>query len=474
MVFSSPAFLFVFFPLFFGLYFLLPRALRNAWILLSSVLFYALGAGPFTLLPLGLVAANWALSHLIERLRDRRIGALPADRLALWLGVAMNLIPLLLFKYLVFFAQIAADFLGPMAAFDPAKLGWILPLGISFYSFHFISYLVDVYQRHIPAERSVAKFAIYIFLFPHLVAGPIVRFAEIKSQLGIERRGLVGRDVYWGLLIFIVGLAKKILIADPLGSVVDVVHSGDLHLSTYSAWLAALCYSFQIYFDFSGYTDMAIGMARMMGFRFPQNFDRPYTSHSVTEFWRRWHMTLSRWFRDYLYIPLGGNRGSAQRTYFNLLVIFVLCGLWHGAAYTFLVWGLGHGLLLVLERAKLLRLQNLPAANLWVFALVTLLWVPFRSKDLATTGKLLKAMFGLEPSVPLWVEANRMLANPKILFLLALAALICLIGRPTFDKLRSFSFKTPALMPVYCAALYFLACISVVESGFNPFIYFQF
>ncbi|MGH8079994.1 MAG: MBOAT family O-acyltransferase [Lysobacter sp.] len=474
MVFSSPSFLFVFFPVFFSLLFLLPRSLRNGWILLSSVLFYMFGAGPFTLLPLSLVGVNWALSHLLQRAQGRKLGTVPADKLLLWFGVALNLTPLLLFKYLLFFSQIVSDFLGLPSGFDPAKLGWILPLGISFYSFHFISYLVDVYQRHIPPERSVAKFAIYIFLFPHLVAGPIVRFAEIRSQLPVERRAFVSRDVYWGLLIFIIGLAKKILIADPLGSVVDVVHHGDLHLSTYSAWLAALCYSFQIYFDFSGYTDMAIGMARMMGFRFPQNFDRPYTSHSVTEFWRRWHMTLSRWFRDYVYIPLGGNRGSAHRTYFNLMMIFVLCGLWHGAAYTFLIWGLGHGLLLILERAKILRLQNLPGASLWVFLLVTLLWIPFRAKDLGVASKLFKSMFALEPSVPLWVDANRMLANPKIIFLLVLASLICLIGDKKFNKLRSFGFKTPGVMPVYCFVLYFLACISVVESGFNPFIYFQF
>lgn len=470
MVFSSPAFLFVFLPLFFCLYLALPQALRNAWILLSSIVFYTLGAGPFTLIPLLLVALNWGLGKGLAA----TAGSKRLHRIMLGAGIVLNLTPLLLFKYLGFIAHALADLSGQVIVFDPGKLGLILPLGISFYSFHFISYLLDVYHGHLKPERSMARFGIYIFLFPHLVAGPIVRYAEIKSQLGIERRRLVWRNVSWGLIIFIIGLAKKILIADPLGSVVDVVHGGDLQLSTYSAWLAAFCYSFQIYFDFSGYTDMAIGMARMMGFRFPPNFNRPYTSRSITEFWRRWHMTLSRWFRDYLYIPLGGNRAGPKRTYFNLVIVFVLCGLWHGAAYTFLIWGLAHGILLVLERARLLRLQSLPGASLWTFLLVTILWVPFRSKDLDTTVTLLKVMFGLDPTVPLWLDANRMLANPKVMVLLVLAFVVCLVSQRVFDRVRGWSAKPAWFLPAYCCVLYFLACISVVESGFNPFIYFQF
>ncbi|WP_312319490.1 MBOAT family O-acyltransferase [Stenotrophomonas sp.] len=470
MVFSSPVFLFVFLPLFFCLYLAFPRGLRNAWILLSSVVFYMLGAGPFTLIPLLLVAINWALGKGLAR----TAGSAGLHRIMLGLGIVLNLTPLLLFKYLGFIAQLIADFSGQTMVLDTGKLGLILPLGISFYSFHFISYLLDVYHGHLKPERSMARFAIYIFLFPHLVAGPIVRYAEIKSQLGIERRRIVWRNVSWGLIIFIIGLAKKIVIADPMGSVVDAVHGGDLQLSTYSAWLAAFCYSFQIYFDFSGYTDMAIGMARMMGFRFPPNFNRPYTSRSITEFWRRWHMTLSRWFRDYLYIPLGGNRAGPKRTYFNLVIVFVLCGLWHGAAYTFLIWGLAHGLLLVLERARLLRLQNLPGASLWTFLLVTLLWVPFRSKDLESTVMLLRAMFGLDPSVPLWADANRMLASPKVIVLMLLAFVVCLVSQKVFDRVRTWVAKPAWFLPLYCLMLYFLACISVVESGFNPFIYFQF
>jgi len=460
MVFSSPAFLFLFLPLFFGLYFLLPVAVRNGWILLSSVVFYALGAGPFTLIPLALVALNWWLGHLLTRSRRKPL---------LWLGIALNLTPLLLFKYSGFIARITSDLTG--IDFDASKLSWVLPLGISFYSFHFISYLVDVYHGSLKPERSIAKFAIYIFLFPHLVAGPIVRYSEIHSQLPNQRRRAVSDAVFWGLILFIVGLSKKILIADPLGAVVDAVHGDALQLTTYSAWLAALCYSFQIYFDFSGYTDMAIGLAAMMGFQFPQNFNRPYTAASITEFWRRWHMTLSRWFRDYVYIPLGGNRAGPHQTYLNLVIVFVLCGLWHGAAYTFLLWGLAHGLLLVLERARILRTESLPGARLWTFLLVTVLWVPFRSKDLETTIRFLKAMMGV--GSPAWTDANRMLADPKVIAILVIAAAACLVGQAAYERAKRWV-STPMLASACCLVIYLLACISVVENGFNPFIYFQF
>jgi len=459
MVFSSPIFLFVFLPLFFGLYFLLPVAVRNGWILLSSIVFYALGAGPFTLIPLALVALNWGMGHLMQ---------LGPRKPLLWLGIALNLTPLLLFKYSGFFVRVASDVTG--LQFDVGKLGLILPLGISFYSFHFISYLVDVYHGHLKPERSIAKFAIYIFLFPHLVAGPIVRYSEIHSQLPNQRRSVASNEVFWGLILFIVGLSKKILIADPLGAVVDGVHNDPLQLTTYSAWLSAFCYSFQIYFDFSGYTDMAIGMAAMMGFHFPQNFNRPYTATSITEFWRRWHMTLSRWFRDYVYIPLGGNRGGAHETYLNLVIVFVLCGLWHGAAYTFLIWGLAHGLLLVLERARILRTDSLPGASLLTFLMVTVLWVPFRSKDLDTTVQFAKAMVGMSPG---WSDANRMLASPKVMFLLLVASLVCLVSQASYERAKAWVAR-PMLAPACCLVVYLLACISVVESGFNPFIYFQF
>ncbi|MES2164824.1 MAG: MBOAT family O-acyltransferase [Pseudomonadota bacterium] len=473
MVFSSPGFLFLFFPCFFALYCLLPKMWRNGFILLASLAFYLLGAGALTFVALVLVLLNWLLAGLIGALR-RDESRRPQARLAMALALVLNLAPLIAYKYLGFLAQLLADVSGLRLLDSVSRLGLVLPLGISFYVFHFLSYQADVYARRIQPERSLHKFAIYIFLFPHLIAGPVVRFAEVKEQLATKRRALVGSDMFWGLNLFIIGLSKKLLIADPLGAVVDLMHRPDYALSTYAAWLGALCYSFQIYFDFSGYTDMAIGMARMMGFRFPRNFNRPYAATSVTEFWQRWHMTLSRFFRDYVYIPLGGNRTTTFKTYRNLFVVFGLCALWHGAAYTFLVWGIGHGVLIALERAGVLNTAKWRLGSLPVFLCATVLWVPFRADSMEQSGKLLRVMFGREPSVPLWAHANVALADPKVIFLLLLSTVISLTGDKLFYRFRHMSFRRPKLVGAYSAVLYVLACLSVVEGGFNPFIYFQF
>jgi alginate O-acetyltransferase complex protein AlgI len=468
MVFSSPGFLFLFFPLFYALYCGLPQGWRNSFILLASFGFYLLGAGALTGVALALLVANWLLAKAIGAAR-------PAlGRALLALAVAMNLLPLVFFKYLVFLTHVASDLTGVSLLAGAEKWGIVLPLGISFYVFHFLSYQADVHARRIAPEPSLQKFAIYIFLFPHLIAGPIVRFAEVRKQLDVTRRKLVRSDVFWGLVLFTVGLSKKILIADPLGAVVDALHRPEVALTTYSAWLAALCYSFQIYFDFSGYTDMAIGMARMMGFRFPLNFNRPYAARSVTEFWLRWHMTLSRFFRDYLYIPLGGNRRGDFTTYRNLFAVFILCALWHGAAYTFLAWGIGHGIVLALERAGLLDSARWRLGSLPVFLCATLLWVPFRADSLGQAGKFLRAMSGVDGATPLWADANRVLANPKVMFLLLLSSAICLVGDRRFYRARNAAFRRPLLVGAGSVMLYLLACMSVVEGGFNPFIYFQF
>ena len=470
MVFSSPGFLFLFFPLFYLLYMALPQRWRNGYILLASLVFYLLGAGALTGVALTLVLLNWLLAGAIGACRAQR----PAHaRALLAAGMALNLLPLIFFKYLLFLAQLTQDLTGLQATVPVRELGIVLPLGISFYVFHFLSYLFDVHSGQIAPERSLQKFAIYIFLFPHLIAGPVVRYAEVREQLHIRHRAVAGRQLFWGLVVFIVGLSKKLLIADPLGVVVDGTYRPGAELSMYSAWLGALCYSFQIYFDFSGYTDMAIGLARVMGFRFPRNFNRPYAAASITEFWQRWHMTLSRFFRDYVYIPLGGNRNGAWPTYRNLMVVFVLCALWHGAAYTFLVWGVGHGLLLVLERAGWLKPERLRLGSLPVFVMATLLWVPFRAGSLAQAGQVLHTMLG---GAALWLPHDRMLADPKVMFMLALSALICLAPDAPLRRLIRGAFRPAAtpLLSAYSLALYGLSCIAVVEGGFNPFIYFQF
>lgn len=473
MVFSSPVFLFIFFPCFALIYALLPRVCRNSFILLGSIAFYVLGVGALTVVVLSMVMFNWIIAMVITKLNSKPNGG-PIAKMTLAGSIVVDLCPLIFFKYLLFFTHVFTDVTGVPVKLNPAAIGTILPLGISFYTFHFISYLVDIYHRRVEPEKNLQKFGIYIFLFPHLIAGPVVRFAEIRSQLPVAKRTLVKKDIFWGLIIFIIGLSKKTLIADPLGAVVDSICHPGIPVTAYSAWLAAFCYSFQIYFDFSGYTDMAIGMARTMGFRFPRNFNRPYASVSVTEFWQRWHMTLSRWFRDYVYIPAGGNRGTAFSTYRNLFLVFVLCALWHGAAYTFLVWGVGHGALIALERAGLVNLKRLRLGNLPVFVLATLLWVPFRAPSMSVAWANWTAMFGLSKTAPLWIDPNRALADPKVIALLVIATVVCLVGDRVFRRVKSASFKHPRLIAVYCGVLYVLACMSAVERGFNPFIYFQF
>jgi len=427
------------------------------------------GAGPLVLVALMLLLINWLIALQIGQLYQKK---LPAKRLFI-AAIIINVIPLIFFKYLSFFANVINDVLGLNYLNEVGSMNLVLPLGISFYVFHFISYIADVFKRKISPEKNLKKFAVYIALFPHLIAGPLVRYSEVKQQLDIKHRRLIKNDVFWGMVIFTIGLAKKTLIADPLGAVVDSIHHNSTDITMYSAWLSAVCYSFQIYFDFSGYTDMAIGMARMIGFRFPRNFNRPYAANTVTEFWRRWHMTLSRWFRDYIYIPLGGNRTSEFKTYRNLFIVFGLCALWHGAAYTYLIWGLGHGALIALERAGILKLEKMKLFSLPVFIVATILWVPFRSTSLTEMNHFLSAMF-LIGDVKFWTEANLGLADPKVLSLLFLAFAICLLKDKLFYTLRVKFFKKPIFVGGYCMVLYFLSCISVVEHGFNPFIYFQF
>ncbi|WP_419963643.1 MBOAT family O-acyltransferase [Pantoea vagans] len=468
MVFSSPAFLFIFFPAFLALYFLIARNYRNGLILVSSIFFYLLGAGLLVVVAMILLIINWLVALKMDVMNKR--GTSPKHLLTI--AVLINLAPLVFFKYLGFLLNVFNDLTGVKNLNDIGSLHLILPLGISFYVFHFISYLVDVYRKKIAPETDLKKFTIYIALFPHLIAGPLVRYSEVKQQLNVKHRRLVKSDLFWGMVIFSIGLAKKTIVADPLGTIVDSIHNS-VEVTTYSAWLSAVCYSFQIYFDFSGYTDMAIGMARMIGFRFPQNFNRPYAAFSITEFWRRWHMTLSRWFRDYVYIPLGGNRTTEFKTYRNLFVVFGLCALWHGAAYTFLIWGLGHGALIAIERAGIINLKKMKLFSLPVFILATILWVPFRSTDLHEMNKFLAAMFHLG-DIPIWVNSNLSLTNPKIIFLLVISFVICFIKDNFFFKLRFALFRNPLLLGGYCMLLYFLSCISLVEHGFNPFIYFQF
>lgn len=472
MVFSSIPFLFYFLPCALLLYFVLPW--RNAVLLLVSLVFYAWGdLGNLPIL-LAYIVLNWAAGLAMADPRRRDLVAAA--------GIAGNLGLLLVFKY-AGFAATQANGLGALLGLPGLPVPEIvLPLGISFFTFQGISYLIDIRRGEVRPQRSLVAFGMYKAMFPQLIAGPIVRYRMVAGRIARRRISLLRFRV--GVQVFILGLAQKVLVADTVALPADRIFAlpaAELTLAT--AWLGAACYTVQILFDFAGYSNMAIGMAHMLGFRFPANFNRPYIAQSVTEFWRRWHMSLSGWFRDYLYIPLGGNRGSAAATFRNLLVVFVLCGFWHGASWTFLAWGLWHGAWLVAERAGL----GAAVARLWrplrhgyLMLAVVLGWVLFRAETLAQAGSFYGAMAGLGAGDGITAPAAAFLDNRVVTALLAgavLAACAMPKGRGWVAGGRG-----AAWMPVgRDAAAYagflalFLVSLAVVSgSTYSPFIYYRF
>jgi alginate O-acetyltransferase complex protein AlgI len=394
----------------------------------------------------------------------------------LLLGVIANLGPLLYFKYYYFLQNSGRDFLN-LFGFDlpPFLSGILLPLGISFYTFHGISYLVDVYNRKVEPSRSLVDFAMYMINFPQLIAGPIVRYIEISQS--IRHRPIRAGQIFTGTVRFTLGLGKKLILADNLGALADPIFSlpgGELTRSV--AWIGTVAYTLQIYFDFSGYSDMAIGLGQMMGFEFPENFNQPYRSQSVTEFWRRWHMTLSRWFRDYVYIPLGGNRSGPFRTYLNLVVVFFLCGLWHGAAYTFVFWGLYHGGLLTLERLLRGRPGALPRGvfgQILTLLLIMIGWVFFRAPSFGAATHHVATMFALHGGRGAMFRSEFYL-TPDKLFVLAAASFFALFPFERFRSWRVYpSFAVGAQIATVLVLLVYSSAM-VAANGFNPFIYFRF
>ncbi len=472
MTFSSPGFLFGFMPIVFLLYFVLPAHSRNAFLMLASFAFYFVDAGLVSMVLLGSVIVNAVIGNALYRM--------PANgraRALLGVGVVANLVPLIHYKYWEFIQRAAAGAAAGLSipvTWTPSDI--VLPAGISFFTFQGISYIVDIYRRDAPPAPTLVDFGMYHTLFPQLIAGPIVRYGELVNR--IQRRPVRLEDVHAGVLRFCLGLAKKIVIADNVGVVADRMFGlpGD-QLSMAAAWIGILAYSLQILFDFSGYSDMAIGMGRMLGFKFPENFNQPYRSRSITEFWRRWHMTLSRWFRDYLYIPLGGNRGGPIRTYVNLLVVFSLCGLWHGAAYTFLLWGLFHGLLLVIERLALHHRGWAPRGfGGWLMTLLLVMvgWVLFRAPSASVAGQYLGAMFGLGTGTTP-VVAWTVLTSDKLLFLFigCVAVVVPEDWRLAAWRRTDRSVAAP-IVSLGALMLFAYSAMLIAANGFNPFIYFRF
>ena len=463
MIFTSFAFLFAFLPLLLAVYYATPVRQRN-WVLLAfSYVFYGWWRLDFTLLLLASSGVTWACGAGMVRAEAA------GRRTYLVVAVAFNLGLLAYFKYANFAVEGLNAWLGLGGREPLAWVAVVLPVGISFITFQAISYAVDLYRGAVAPARSAATFATYIALFPQLVAGPIIRYRTIEQDLVERRHSFEGFAS--GVVLFWIGFNKKVLLANTFGLAADEVF--DVRSAGMAgAWLGLLAYTLQIYFDFSGYSDMAVGLGRMFGFRFPRNFDAPYRSQSITEFWRRWHITLSTWIRDYLYISLGGNRGGSARTYRNLMIAMLLAGLWHGASWTFVVWGAFHAFWLIVERRNGRRAlyAGLPAplriACTWL--LVMLAWAVFRSSSLGAAGEFLTNL--VDPGHPGFASDVYWLVQPS--FLLALAAGLVIVFRGT-DAMRMADERRPAVVVVQLG-LFVWSVAELLGQGFNPFLYFQF
>lgn len=471
MAFSSPAFIFLFLPIFLTLYFGSPAKFRNTLILIASLLFYFIDGGSLTVILSASIILNYYIALQFKKMAGSK------KKIALLFAISLNLAPLIYYKYWMFFIQSINDAylsVGKQSSFLVPEI--LLPAGVSFFTFHAISYLLDVYNQKVQPAESLVDFGMYMANFPQLIAGPIVRYSEIVEV--VHKRKVIIDQIYSGFLTFIIGLSKKIIIADNVGKIADSVFSlPQNELTIRIAWLGAFAYAMQIYFDFSGYSNMAIGLGRMMGFEFPKNFDQPYRSKNITEFWRRWHMTLSRWFRDYLYIPLGGNREGRLRTLVNLFIVFFLCGLWHGASYGFLIWGIYHGVLLIIERELLSRLGFAMSGligQVVTFLLVTIGWVFFRATTLSQAVDYLAVMLYVDcPTAPEKISHLHLSADQ--IFFLVISAICAVFPIERFSLIFSGSRNLVlSVQTITASVLMALSCMLIAANGFNPFIYFRF
>ena len=467
MVFSSITFLFYFLPIFLAAYFITPTIqARNIVTLLFSLVFYAWGEPRFVIILLISIIFNFCAGLLI----DAREGS--SRRWALAVAVAGNLLVLGIFKYANFITANLTTLLHPLGA-PSFRTNIALPLGISFFTFHCLSYIIDVYRRRFKANRNPIDVALYISLFPQLVAGPIVRYKTVARQLD-ARRFTLGRASV-GARIFIIGLAQKVLVADVVAKLVQVTFDQLPHRSLIEAWIGLIAYTVQIYFDFAGYSNMAIGLGIVLGFTFPRNFRMPYTSLSITEFWRRWHMSLSSWLRDYLYIPLGGNRGSNAQTYRNLVMVFLLCGLWHGANWTFVLWGVWHGAFLVIERVGLGSvLAQLPKPARWAYALIAVMggWVLFRANSLPDAIGYYASLFGGNGLSEVSFDMHDAL-NDRAIMTLVVGCVLAVAPRWPARWSAPFFVRAPADVALTFALLIF-SMITVAAGAYSPFLYFRF
>lgn len=466
MVFSSTIFLCVYLPLVLLGYYICPKKGRNLFLLIVSLVFYAWGEPKYVFLMIFSILVNYIFGRLMDKNRGRQ----KRMKLLLVLSVVIDIGLLSVFKYTDFIITNINAIFG--ANFDLLNIA--LPIGISFYTFQAMSYTIDVYRDDVRVQKNLIDFGMYITMFPQLIAGPIVRYADVQDQLA--DRSVTTADFSEGIMRFVVGLGKKVLLANQMGAVWSEIYALGGDVSALMAWTGAIAYTFQIYFDFSGYSDMAIGLGRMFGFKFPENFRYPYQSVSITDFWRRWHITLSTWFKEYLYIPLGGNRRGLTRQALNLLIVWSLTGFWHGAGWNFVLWGLYYFVILFIEKLFLLKaLDKLPKFFRHVYALLLIIigWVIFASDDVSVLLPYLGSMFG----------ANGAIGGMDVYTLLTKAALlvICCIASTELPKKLFLSAAGAmnekaafTLKSVLMIALLALSMILLIGDSYNPFLYFRF
>lgn len=462
MVFSSILFLFRFMPAAFAIYYLVPRRFKNFTLLVLSLIFYSWGEAKYFPIMIASIVVDYTASGLIESHRDNKL----ICRLGLIYSMVFNLGMLGFFKYTNFFV----GNLNALFGLSLPTISFVLPLGISFYTFQTMSYTIDVYLGKVKAERNIIDFGAFVVLFPQLIAGPIVRYTDINREL--KERQINLPQIQDGIKLFILGLGSKVLIANNVGALwteIEAIGAGEgfLSISTPLAWMAVFAYSLQIYFDFSGYSLMAIGLGKMLGFEFPKNFDFPYISRSFGEFWRRWHMTLSAWFREYLYIPLGGNRVSKPRLYFNLFVVWAATGFWHGASWNFIFWGLFFFVTQVVERMGFRQFldRHCIFSHVYVIFFLLLSWALFAVTDLGMLGDLFTRMFVPAGGVD-WIYYLR---NYIVVFILG-----TVLSTPALKGLYLRLEKNNVFCLIFFGAIFLASTAYLVDATYNPFLYFRF
>ncbi len=466
MVFSSIVFLFTFLPIMLLAYYIAPKKIKNFVLLIGSLIFYAWGEPVYIFLMIFTTISNYILARIIALMRKEN-----KRKMYLIITIVLDLAILGFFKYW----GLLIDTINGIFSTSISYTQLALPIGISFYTFQALSYVIDVYLKKVEVQKNIVDFGAYITMFPQLVAGPIVRYSDIATQLKSREHTINGFGI--GVEKFIIGLGKKVLLANNIGMLWNTIQAQSLsELSVLTAWLGAIAYTLQIYFDFSGYSDMAVGLGRMFGFKFIKNFDYPYISKSVTEFWRRWHISLSSWFKEYVYIPLGGNRKGTGKQIRNLLIVWGLTGLWHGASYNFIIWGLYYGVLLIIEKFILGKyIEKLPniIKNIYTMLIVIIGWVFFASPDLGWAVDYIKVLFGIGKHA--FIDGNFIYYIKNYLILLII---LIIASRPfvysRFSKLKKKDNSWAIIAAIIEFAMFAIVIAYLLNASYNPFLYFRF